>query len=206
MGRRGEGGNAARLAWQCLYRYALSFWHYLCSMHRLYSGCLPRTSALPSITPPPPPAGITESGFRFLLADMYAQLWGVVKQYLADLQGAAGGASLAVAVNFLLRLGLQAGQAMAYAQLDDSERAIAAHMAQLGLLMPHPDPASGGVWLHPTRMAAVLAGAGRAGEAAAAAEDGYAIVESNFRWVGGWVWVCGQLISRRETTTGGCAA
>ena len=162
---------------------------------------------------PPHPAAITEGGFRFLLADTYAQLWGVVRQYLADLaaaqqqqgqqgqqQGAApgggggggdhsghsgGGAELAVAVNFLLRLGLQAGRAMALGALRPDERAIAAHMSQLGLLMPAREPGGGQVWLHPTRLAAVLAGGGRAGEAAGAGEDGFVIVESNFRWGGG---------------------
>lgn len=109
----------------------------------------------------------------------------MVRQYLADLEAAAAGtagtagADLAVAVNFLLRLGLQAGRPMCYSRLAESERIIAAHMAHLGLLMPLP--AGGQVWLHPTRMAAVLAGGGRAGEAAAAAEDGFVIVESNFR-------------------------
>ncbi|PRW59756.1 general transcription factor IIH subunit 4 isoform B [Chlorella sorokiniana] len=130
---------------------------------------------------------ISQSGFQFLLADLYSQLWSAVRQYLADLQAAAGeaggagtaGADLAVAVNFLLRLGLQAGRPMCYSRLAESERVIAAHMAHLGLLMPLP--AGGEVWLHPTRMAAVLAGGGRAGEAAAAAEDGFVIVESNFR-------------------------
>lgn len=142
----------------------------------------------PRFTPPfPRPAGISQAGFQFLLADLYSQLWSAVRQYLADLQAAAGeadtagtaGADLAVAVNFLLRLGLQAGRPMCYSRLAASERVIAAHMAHLGLLMPMP--AGGEVWLHPTRMAAVLAGGGRAGEAAAAAEDGFVIVESNFR-------------------------
>ncbi|KAI7840143.1 hypothetical protein COHA_005926 [Chlorella ohadii] len=130
---------------------------------------------------------ISQSGFQFLLADLYSQLWSVVRQYLADLEAAAGGAGtagaagadLAVAVNFLLRLGLQGGQPMCYGRLAESEQIIAAHMSHLGLLMPLP--AGGQVWLHPTRMAAVLAGGGRAGEAAAADEDGFVIVESNFR-------------------------
>lgn len=92
----------------------------------------------------------------------------------------AGGADLAVAINFLLRLGLQgAAAAMAHSQLDSAERTIAAHMCQLGLLMPVPG--ANELWLHPTRLAAVLAGGGRAGEAAVAPEEGYVIVESNFR-------------------------
>jgi transcription initiation factor TFIIH subunit 4 len=133
---------------------------------------------------------MSERGFQFLLVDLYSQLWSVLRQYLDDLP-AAGSASasasaspeLPVAINFLFRLGLQAGEPMCYSQLGEAEQAIAAHMAQLGLLMPVS--AAGELWLHPTRLAAVLAGGGRAGEAgAAAAEDGFVIVESNFRWVG----------------------
>ncbi|PSC69613.1 general transcription factor IIH subunit 4 isoform A [Micractinium conductrix] len=126
---------------------------------------------------------ITESGFRFLLADVYTQLWGVVRQYLAALGGAPGssaGPDLAVALNFLLRLGLQAGRPMPLAQLGGAERTIAAHMAQLGLLLPASAP-GGALWLHPTHLAAVLAGGGRSGEAAAGGEEGYVIVESNYR-------------------------
>ncbi len=129
------------------------------------------------------PAGITEHGFRFLLASLYSQLWSVVRQYLS-LLNVAGGADLAVAINFLLRLGLQgAAAAMAHSQLGSEERTIAAHMCQLGLLMPE----AGGdeLWLHPTRLAGVLAGGSRGGDAAAAAEGGYVIVESNFRWAAG---------------------
>ncbi|KAL4458190.1 hypothetical protein ABPG75_013055 [Micractinium tetrahymenae] len=131
---------------------------------------------------------ISEAGFQFLLTGLYSQLWAVVRQYLAGLgagptggQGGppGGGSGLAVAINFLLRLGLQAGRPICYSQLGPAERAIAAHMAQLGLLMPAA--AGADVWLHPTRLAAVLAGGGRAGESAAASEDGYVIVESNFR-------------------------
>ena len=161
-------------------------------------------------------AAISQLGFQFLLADMYSLLWGVVRQYLTGLGAAAGaggdgdggdgdggdgsvggssaddgsgggGGLLAVAINFLLRLGLQAGRPMCLNHLSGSEAAIAVHMAQLGLLMPVQAPGGDhqGVWLYPTRLAAVLAGGGRAGEAstaaAAAAEDGYVIVESNFR-------------------------
>lgn len=114
----------------------------------------------------------------------------MVRQYLAGLGAgpsgaqasgpAEGGPGLAVAINFLLRLGLQAGRPICYSQLGPAECAIAAHMAQLGLLMPAV--AGADVWLHPTRLAAVLAGGGRAKESAASSEDGYVIVESNFRW------------------------
>jgi transcription initiation factor TFIIH subunit 4 len=130
-------------------------------------------------------AGITQRGFQFLLADLYSQLWGVVRQYLSGLEAqasdGAGGGNLAVAINFLLCLGLQEGcNVMCHGQLGNAEKAIAAHMCQLGLLLP---VAGGGeLWLHPTRLAAVLAGGGRGGEAVAAQEDGYVIVESNFRW------------------------
>ena len=140
------------------------------------------TDQLPACPPTSPPAGISERGFQFLLSDVYSQLWSVVRQYLSGL-GAAG--DLAVAINFLLRLGLQAGQPVCYSQLAHGEQAIAAHMAQLGLLMPVV--AAGSVWLHPTRLATVLAGGGRAGEAAAASEDGFVIVESNFRCVPCWL-------------------
>lgn len=147
---------------------------------------MPATPPFPPSFPPSAPflflAGISESGFQFLLADLYTQLWGVVRQYLSGLgSGPGGGPDLAVAINFLLRLGLQAGQAMCYTQLGSAERSIAAHMAQLGLLMPVGSGSGSSLWLHPTRLAAVLAGGGRAGEAVTATEDGYVIVESNFR-------------------------
>jgi transcription initiation factor TFIIH subunit 4 len=142
------------------------------------TGCRRRSSL--------PLAGISQRGFQFLLSDLYSQLWAVVRQYLLGLQaagGQGGDGDLAVAANFLLRLGLQGGGApMSYSQLGRGEQSIAAHMCQMGLLMPAPR--GGQLWLHPTRLAAVLAGGGRGGEAAAAQEEGHVIVESNFRC--GW--------------------
>jgi hypothetical protein len=122
-----------------------------------------------------------------LLSDLYSQLWTVLRQYLLDLGATgrlaaptSGGATLATAVNFLLRLGLQeGGGSIDFCQLSAAEQAIAAQMCHLGLLMP--TAAGGALWLHPTRLAAVLAGGNQAGEAAAATEEGYVIVESNFR-------------------------
>ena len=149
---------------------------------------MPRCSPLPG-------AGISQRGFQFLLADLYSQLWGIVRQYLSGLgAGSGGSADLATAVNFLLRLGLQEGSAaIVYSKLGGAECAIAAHMCQLGLLMPRAS--AGDIWLHPTRLAAVLAGGGRAGEAAAAPEEGYVIVESNFRWHLGLAVCCFTLVT-----------
>lgn len=170
--------------------------HVCCASSGLVLGMAPvvcRRACGPTSTssslPLMPEPGISEAGFRFLLAGLYFQLWAVVRQYLAGLgaepaeahasSSPGSGPGLAVAIDFLLRLGLQAGRPICYSQLDPAERAIASHMAQLGLLMPASTASD--VWLHPTRLAAVLAGGGRAGESATASEDGYVIVESNFR-------------------------
>lgn len=97
---------------------------------------------------------------------------------------AASGAALASVISFLLQLGLQGRRPVQYAVLGPLEQRVAAHMAQLGLLLPfRPDRTD--LWLLPTRLAAVMAGSrassGGAGPAGAAGEDGFIIVESNFR-------------------------
>jgi transcription initiation factor TFIIH subunit 4 len=120
---------------------------------------------------------VTRAGFQFLLADTYGQLWAVLRQYVAGAEAAPGGA-LAAAVSFLLQLGFQRAAPLRAAALAPAERAIAAHMAQLGLLLPFR--AGGEAWLSPTRLAVATAG-GAGAAAAAAAADGFVIVETNFR-------------------------
>lgn len=121
---------------------------------------------------------ITDAGFQFLLADTYGQLWTLLRQYIADAQRESG-STLGSVISFLLQLGFQGSQPLRHGGLGPLEQRVAAHMSQLGLLKPFL--AAGGVWLLPTRLATIMAG-GYSG-AARAADDGFVIVESNYRWV-----------------------
>eukprot|EP00887_Chlorella_sp_A99_P006162 scaffold3.g6162.t1 len=117
---------------------------------------------------------ISDAGFQFLLMDAYGQLWTLLRQYISDAGRQSGGA-LGSVISFLLQLGVQGRRPVRLAGLGQLEQRVAAHMAQLGLLMPFA--AAGSVWLLPTRLATTMAGGGTG----AAADDGFVIVESNYR-------------------------
>ena len=152
------------------------------------------------------PAGVSEGGFQFLLMDTYSQLWTLLREYISSAERTSS-TELASVISFLLQLGLQGQQqCMQLKALGELEQTIASQVAQLGLLKPFlcGEPAGGGgsriflhrptlssdhgalrpgaggeVWLCPTRLAAIMAG-GQGGRAAAA-EDGFIIIETNYR-------------------------
>ena len=122
-------------------------------------------------------ANISNVGFKFLLMETYAQLWTILKQYIAAAESLSGD-ELASAVSFLLQLGFQPGECIHVENLTASQRVIATHLAQLGLLKAFKVPEKG-VWLAPTVLASVVAGGGGMGPKASG--DGYVIVETNYR-------------------------
>ncbi|KAK9917411.1 hypothetical protein WJX75_004051 [Coccomyxa subellipsoidea] len=122
---------------------------------------------------------IEEQGFQFLLSDTYSQLWRLLRAYIAGGEERSG-APLGTILNFLLQLGFrEVGSPFALSELDDTQRHIAADMAQLGLLMPFAVK-DGSVWLAPTRLALALAGSS-SGQTQHDVTDGFIVVETNYR-------------------------
>jgi transcription initiation factor TFIIH subunit 4 len=120
---------------------------------------------------------VTQGGFQFLLSDTYTQLWTLLRAYIARAEQQSGG-ELSSVLGFLLQLGHQSDTCIPLEPLSPTERDFAAHMAQLGALLPFR--AGQAVWLRPTRLAVLLAGGG-GGISGVAAEDGFVVAETNFR-------------------------
>ena len=120
---------------------------------------------------------ITQQGFRFLLADTYSQLWQLLREYIARAERQSS-AELASVLGFLLQLGFQGERHIPCASLSPLELDIAAQMAQLGVLLPFQ--AAGELWLRPSRLAVLLASGAGAGSPAAR-DDGFVVVETNYR-------------------------
>ncbi|KAK9806388.1 hypothetical protein WJX72_012519 [[Myrmecia] bisecta] len=122
--------------------------------------------------------GITERGWQFLLLDTYNQLWELLQQYISSAENRSG-AELSSVVSFMLQLGFQeVGYPTPTATLTAQERIIAAHMAQLGLLLPFK--VDDEVWYCATPLALALSG-GTSPDAHQQVGEGFVIVETNYR-------------------------
>ncbi|KAG1673265.1 hypothetical protein FOA52_002545 [Chlamydomonas sp. UWO 241] len=128
---------------------------------------------------------ITDSGFQFLLRDNYRQLWTFLTEYIRDAE-ARSGAELASVVSFIMQLGFRrVGQPCRLGALAPTERAIAGHLMQLGLLMPFTvaGAVGGETYFCPTRLASSLCGGFKQATVSANADiaGGHIIVETNYR-------------------------
>lgn len=124
------------------------------------------------------PKAIAEQGFQFLLLDTYSQLWLLLQQYISNAQKKAGG-ELVHVISFLLQMGFaEVGVPFPLAGLNPLQANIAAHLSQLGLLVPFR--VDGAVWVSPTRLALALSG-GPSSEVQQEVAEGYVIVETNYR-------------------------
>lgn len=121
-------------------------------------------------------AAITNDGFKFLLMDTYSQLWTILRQYIAVAE-ALSSDELSSAISFLLQLGFQPYTLIDYKALKPSDKVIAAHLAQLGLLKARKHKTI--VQLAPTWLASMAAGGPATSRGSAA--DGFVIVETNYR-------------------------
>lgn len=119
---------------------------------------------------------VTQTGFQFLLADTYSQLWQLLRQYIARAERQSSG-ELASVLGFLLQLGFQGQVPLRCDGLDPRERDIAGHMVQLGVLAAFG--VGGEIWLRPTRLAVLMASG--SGSSSKANADGFVIVETNSR-------------------------
>lgn len=122
-------------------------------------------------------AAITNDGFKFLLMDTYSQLWTILRQYIAVAE-ASSSDELSSAISFLLQIGFQPYTSIDYKALKPSDKVIAAHLAQLGLLKARKHKTTT-VQLAPTWLASTAAGGPATGRGLAA--DGFVIVETNYR-------------------------
>ncbi len=86
---------------------------------------------------------------------------------------------MASIIEFLLQLGFQKHRCIQLSIMQPQQQVVALHISQLGLLKPFSVQRE--VWLCPTPLAKIMTG----GLAAAgpSAEDGFVIVESNYRCV-----------------------
>lgn len=119
---------------------------------------------------------ITQKGFQFLLSDTYSQLWKLLKEYITRVEQGAQ-ASLPSVLGFLLQLGVYNEIVLDANRLSPVEQNIAAHMTQLGLLYASTS-ATSSIVFRPTWLAS-LAASGN--DSAVAKDDGYVVVETNFR-------------------------
>lgn len=120
---------------------------------------------------------VTQQGFQFLLGDTYSQLWTLLRQYITRAEHQSS-TELTLVLGFVLQLGFQGMRPIRCSSLSPLQRDIAEHMSQLGVLLPFR--AGGDIWLHPTRLAVLLASGSGSGSTAAS-EDGFVVVETNFR-------------------------
>uniref|UniRef100_A0A1D2ACB1 RNA polymerase II transcription factor B subunit 2 n=2 Tax=Auxenochlorella protothecoides TaxID=3075 RepID=A0A1D2ACB1_AUXPR len=116
---------------------------------------------------------ITEAGFKYLLLDTFQQLWTLLRQYAAQVEGTE--ASLAVVLEFLLQLGSLGCRPLVLQELPPVEQGLALDMCQLGLLMPSQHGTTR--LLLATPLARVLAEGGTQ----PSGTRGFVIVETNFR-------------------------
>lgn len=119
---------------------------------------------------------ITQKGFQFLLSDTYSQLWKVLREYITRVERDAH-TSLASVLGFLLQLGVYTEVVLDAGSLSPVQQDIAAHMAQLGLLYA-TNSSLKNIIFRPTYLAS-LAASGN--DSAVAKDDGFVVVETNFR-------------------------
>lgn len=119
---------------------------------------------------------VTQTGFQFLLADTYTQIWQLLREYISSAERQSA-VELGNALGFLLQLGFQGEAPIRCSGLSALQQDIAAHMAQLGVL--NAFRVEKDLWLLPTRLAVLLASG--PGSNIIGSEYGFIIVETNFR-------------------------
>lgn len=121
---------------------------------------------------------VTESGLHFLMSGTEEQLWGLMRQYVAEAQQ-RGSKGVAV-VAFALRLGFQKeGRPYKLNRKEELEASAARDFSRMGLVYLLGEDEQGGLSYVPTGLASVLLGRGE--EERRAAGHGEVIVETNMR-------------------------
>ncbi|KAL3681904.1 hypothetical protein R1sor_024860 [Riccia sorocarpa] len=123
------------------------------------------------------PPKITDNGFQFLLMDTNAQLWQIVREYVASAEDRA--MDSADLISFLLELGfLNVGEPYNLNILSAMQQNVIKELAALGVLQIQAGTKDR--WFIPTKLATNLS-ASISEDSTAPSGDGCVIVETNFR-------------------------
>lgn len=117
---------------------------------------------------------ITEDGFQFLLSDTDTQVWLVIKQYINWVEQGKSSESFTSLMEFMLQLGFE-HECIPASDFSPEQIEICSHMCQLGLL--YPFKSSNVLYLVPTKLATLLSN----GSSRATQDDGFVIVETNYK-------------------------
>lgn len=117
---------------------------------------------------------ITQEGFQFLLSDTYTQVWQIIREYLVWVEECQSSEAFNSVVEFMLQLGFES-ECIPTRGFTKEQMIVSSHMCQLGLLYPFSH--DGAIYLVPTKLAVMLSSGGTSG----AQDDGYVIVETNYR-------------------------
>lgn len=96
---------------------------------------------------------LTEYGFQFLLMDTNAQLWYIIREYIANTE--ERGVDAATIISFLLELSFhETGQAYNISTLNEVQKSIIKDLADLGLVKLQQGRKES--WFIPTKLATTL--------------------------------------------------
>lgn len=121
-------------------------------------------------------ASITETGFQFLLSDTHRQVWVVLQEYIKHAESFRSRDLFDSLIEFLLQLGFQ-NECIAADDVmsTDEQKEICSDLCQFGLLYPFRYKKS--LYLVPTKLSVMLSSTSEE----IAQEDGFVIVETNYR-------------------------
>ena len=120
---------------------------------------------------------ITERGFQFLLSDTHTQVWVVLKEYIRHASTDRSREVFDALIEFMLRLGFQRRDTVGIeVQKTAQGKEICADLCALGLLYP-----ISGSRMVPTKLAVMISAPTASSLAATLEEDGFVIVETNYR-------------------------
>uniref|UniRef100_A0A1D1XCG7 RNA polymerase II transcription factor B subunit 2 n=2 Tax=Anthurium amnicola TaxID=1678845 RepID=A0A1D1XCG7_9ARAE len=118
---------------------------------------------------------LTENGFQFLLMDINAQLWYMIREYISTSEG--HGVDPADLISFLLELSFHAsGEAYSLSTLSDVQKSAINDLAALGLVKLQQGRKD--TWFIPTKLAANLS---TSLSDSSSRKEGFVVVETNFR-------------------------
>ncbi|XP_074307670.1 general transcription and DNA repair factor IIH subunit TFB2 [Silene latifolia] len=118
---------------------------------------------------------LTEYGFQFLLMDTNAQLWYIIREYIANAE--ERGVEAADLISFLLELSFhEMGQAYNINTLTEVQSSVIKDLADLGLVRLHKGMKES--WFIPTKLATTLS---VSLSDTSTRKQGYVVVETNFR-------------------------
>lgn len=119
-------------------------------------------------------ASITASGFQFLLSDTHKQVWIILTHYIKHAENHKSRDLFDKLIEFLLQLGFRR-ECIPSAEFTAEQQEISSDLCHMGLLYPFKH--EGVVYLVPTKLSVMLSSQ----SSSVAQEDGFIIVETNYR-------------------------